>query len=221
MSTRSQTNPPNRNQTYSPNRNQPNPSPKKAGVGTRIKGIFETAHGIGESIRGRMLGAIDDLTFSGSAESKSRHADLAHRGRTEAETGMAHIYGYADPNVYREELSRMPNSTTATFGSARTAGTGHGGPSQDGYYSRGSRVDSEYGADDGHGQPAVQGYGQQQPAVDQNTQMGPAANGRGGLFHRTPQNAGPERMKRDIPPELPPKRQTQATDDNQRGQTYQ
>jgi len=215
------------------NRNQHNPSPTRAGMGTRVKGVFETAHGVGDNIRGRTLGAIDDLTFSSSSESKSRHTSLADRGRTEAETGMAHMYGYADPDVYRQELSRMPNST-GTFGNGHTTGTGPGTgdvrAGQDNHYGRDGRMDGGvgkgtggYGTDDGYGQPGVQGFEQQQPPIDRNTQMGPVAEGGGGLSpNRAPQNAGSEqRIKRDFPPGLPPRRQAQTTGDDQHGQTYQ
>ena len=166
------------------------------------RGVFETAHGVGDNVRGRTLGSIDSLTF-GSAESKSQHASLADRGRTEAETGMAHIYGYADPDVYRQELSRMPGFT-GTLGTGNTTGTGPGTgdvrAGQDGPYGRDGRVDGGvgkgaggYGTDDGYSQPGVQGLEQQQPAIDRNTQTGPVADGRGGLSpNRAPQNAGSE-----------------------------
>ena len=251
------------------NRNQANPPPTRAGVCTRIKsvvfnytpgpthltfcrnrGVFETAHGVSENFRGRTLGAIDNI--AGSSESKSHHASLADRGRMEAETGMAHVSGYADPNAYRDELDRKSNSTTQTFGNDRATGTGHGRgygrAEEEDNYGRDSRVDGGVGrgmggygrADDGRGRPmGVQGFEQQPlPAIDRNI-PGPVTDQKGRLSSNpNRQNASSEagwtsisqagsltptqqRMKRDFPPELPPRPQTQATDNDHHGQIYQ
>ena len=144
------------------------------------RGVFETAHGIGENIRGRTLGAIDDVTSSGTNESKSRHTALADSGRMKAETGMAHIYGYADPDVYRGELGRVSNQT-GTSGSGHTTGTGPGrgyvGAGEDDYHGRSNGVDGGadgYGPGDGKNRPSGQGF--------ENHQPGPASdhNGWGG-----------------------------------------
>ena len=164
----------------------------------------------------------------------------------EAETGIAHISGYADPNAYRGELGRISNSTTRTFRNGQTSGTWPGGgyvrtEEDDYYYGRDGRGTGGYGADDGYGRPGVQGFERQQPAIDRNTQMDPGVvDERGGLSpNRGPQNAGSEagwtymsqagsltptqqRMKRDFPPDLPPRPQmNQAEDNDQHGQTYQ
>lgn len=193
------------------------------------RGVFETAHGIGENIRGRTLGAIDNVTNSGSAESKSHHVSLADRGRMEAETGMAHISGYSDPNVYRNELGHTSNSTPRTFGDGHATGmgpgTGYVRAEEDDYYGGGGRMDGaiDRRASEGFGRPGVLGFEQKQPAIDRNNQD-PITDQSGGLSispNRCPQNAGSEagwtsmsqaaaltptqqRIKRDFPPELPP-----------------
>jgi hypothetical protein len=164
---------------------------------------------------------------------------------------MAHMYGYADPNVYRNELSRMTNSTTGTSGN-HTTGTGPGTGymrAEDGYGHGdgvGGGVDggaggygTHNGYDTGYGRSGVQGFEQQQPPMNRNTQMGPDTDGMGGLSpNRGPQNVGSEagwtsmsqagtltptqqRIKRDFPPELPPRSQAQPADNDQRGQMYQ
>lgn len=257
------------------NHTQPDPSSTRPSVGTRIKrvslplylyrsrnltyileryrGVFQTVHGVGENIRGRTLGAIDDVTKSGSPESKSRYTSLADRGRMEVETGMARVYGYPDPNaanVLHNEPGRLPPSNTAnteTFRSGHTTGadpgtgynpgTGYTRTGENDYDYRGrdggvSSGAGGYGADDGYGQPGVQNFRNQQPAFDGNTGMGSLSPNRG------PQSAGPEggssstsqagaltppqqRVKGDAPPELPPRPQGQATNNDQRAQMYQ
>ena len=255
------------------NNTQTNPSSTQTGVGTRIRraptpsiirsrsltpkylnferhrGVFETAHGIGENIRGRTLGAIDNVTTSGPPKSNSRHSSLVDRGRMEVETGMAHIYGYPDPhaaNASRNEPGHLPQSNTGTFGNGHTAGTGPGtgymrtGKNDYDPHGRGYDVDGRagggpggYGTDDEYGQPGAQNFERkQQPVIDGNRDMGSDPSGRDGLSpNRGPPNAGPEvsrssmslagvltptqqRIKRDSPPELPPRPQAQATDND-------
>jgi hypothetical protein len=193
---------------------------------------------------------MDGMTSSGSDESKSHYISIADRGRTEAETGVAHMYGYADPNEYRDELSRMPNSTTGAFRSGHTTETGPGKSyvraGQDEYYGRNGRMDGGverevggYGRDDGRGRPGgAQGFEQPPPAIDGNKQGDPGVtDGRDGLHPtRTPQNTeagwtsmsqagsltpAQQRMKRDFPPELPSRSQAQTVDDNRHGHIYQ
>jgi len=208
---------------------------------------------------------------------------MADYGRMEVETGMAHIYGYPDPNaenVSHNEPGPMPRpTTTGTFGSGHTTGTGPGtGPAEHDYPGHGDvgkgveREAGGYGADDGSGRPGTQNLEQQQPAIDQNNmEMGPSTDPRGGSLspnrgpQRTgsgggrsrtsqagndprrgslspnrgpPQRAGSEgglsqtsqagnltpvkqRVGRDFSPELPPRPQAQATDNDKRGQMYQ
>ena len=98
-----------------------------------------------------------------------------------------------------------------------------------------------YGADDGYDQPGAQHFGRQQPAIDRDREMGPVdPSVNGGLSpNRGPQNAGSEvgrssmsvqaavltstkqMMKRDPPPELPPRPQARAADTDHTTQMYQ
>jgi len=222
----------------------------------RHRGVFETAHGIGENIRGRTLEAIDNMTSSGPPENNSRYSSIADHGRMEVERGMARIYGYPDPNaanVLRNEPGRPPQPNTVTPGSGHTTGTGpgagymHTGEKDYESYGRSSDGDSGvgrgtggYGADDGYDQPGAQNFGRQQPAIDGDREMGPDPSGSSGLSpNRGPQNAGSEvrrssmsvravvltptqqMMKRDPPPELPPRPQARAADTDHTTQMYQ
>jgi len=176
---------------------------------------------------------------------------MADRGRMEVETGMAHIYGYPDPNaanVLRNEPVRSPQSTAGTFGSGHTTGTSTGtGYTATGEndYERGDDVGggvergtNRYRTDDEYGQPGGQNFERQQPAIDGNKEKGPDPSWRDDLSpNRGPQNAESEvsqssmsqigvltptqQMKRGPPPELPPRAQAQATNDDHTTQMYQ
>lgn len=182
-------------------------------MGTRIKGAFETIQGLGEFFRGRTLEAIDKFTKSGSDASRSRNTSLLDRGRTQVETGMAHMYGYADPEVYRDELRHLSNTAAGAPGSGHTTETGPGS----GYASEREGV-----YDDRAGRPGGQDFSQQQPANNRNTQIGSPDDRRGGSpQNRTPQNAGSEqRTKRDFLPEIPPRSQGKSAGDDQYEQMH-
>ena len=145
------------------------------------------------------------MTHSGSDDSRSRHATLAERGRLEAETGMAHLSGYADPDVYRAELNRTSNTTSQSIANGHATGTGPGRgyvrAEEDDYHGQHGREGggvgrgtSVHGTDDGYGRPGgVRGFEQQCQPIDQNPQMGPVNDDKGGLsLNRNPQNVGSE-----------------------------
>ena len=208
------------------------------------RGVFETAHGIGENIRGRTLGAIDDMTKSGTPGTTSHYTSMADRGRVETERGMAHIYGDPSPNqgrVFHNEPDRMPQPT---FGGSHTTGTGPGtGLAEQVYYGRGDVGRGSGKEAGGYGMPHDGGGAQnleQQPAIDRNMEMGPNTDPRRGSLspNRRHQSAGPgegwsptsqaeeitpaqQGVRRDFPPELPPRPQAQTTDNGQHGQIYQ
>ena len=176
---------------------------------------------------------------------------MADRGRMETETGMAHIYGYADPNtgnVSHNEPGRIPQPTSGIPGSGHTTATGPGTSlaehDDDGRGDVGSGVGrqaSGYGTtDDGSGRPGSAQNLEQQPTIDRNPEMGPSNDPRMGRLspNRGPPNAGPDagwsptsqaggltpsqqRVGRDFPPDLPPRPQGQAADNDQHGQMYQ
>ena len=215
------------------------------------RGVFETVHGIGENIRGRTLEAMDDVTKSGTPESKSRYATMADRGRMEAETGIARIHGHPDPHAgkaFDNKPGSLPQPTTGIPGSGHTTGTGPGTgyTGEQDYYRGGGgvgtgvgKVAGGYGTDDGYGPPGVRNPEHQQPAIDRSTGVGPHPDERVSQPpNRTFQNAGPEmdgssrpqagapippqqRVGPDAPLEPLRRPQAQATGDDQHGQMYQ
>ncbi|GLB36868.1 hypothetical protein LshimejAT787_0311550 [Lyophyllum shimeji] len=62
----------------------------QAGATDRMKGAYELVHGIGEAIRGGALSAVDSLAHSKSAKENEL---IEHRGRLEAEQGLAKLKG--------------------------------------------------------------------------------------------------------------------------------
>jgi len=144
------------------------------------------------------------------------------------------------------------NTVTSGSGHTTGTGPGAGymrtGEKDHEPYGRSSDVDGGvgrgtggYGADDGYDQSGAQNFERQQPAIDGDREMGPDPSGSGGFYpNRGPQNAGSEArrssisvqaavltptqqtMKRDPPPELPPRPQARATDTDQTtSQMYQ
>lgn len=181
-------------------------------------------------------------------ERTSHYTSLAERGRMEAETGMAHIYGDPDPNMgkpFHEGPGRMPYPTTGAPRTGHTSETGPGmGPTLTGQRGdvdgRTVRGGSGYGTDDRVGPSSGVQNVEQQPAIDRNTErVGPNTGGGSLSPNRGPPNTGSEvgwsstsqagaltpnqqRMERDFPPDLPPRPQAQLTENNQRsGQMYQ
>jgi len=231
------------------NHTQANPSSTRPSVGTRIRGVFETAHGIGDNIRGRTLGAIDHLTCTGSPDSKSHHSSIADRGRMETERGMARIYGYPDPNAVDHPQNapvRFPQPDSGALGSGHATGTGSGAGymreddygHDGGMYGGVGKGAGGYGTNDGYGQTRIQNFDHQQPTIDENTRVGPDSGGKGGLSPmRAPQDTGSEtgqpsmpqaenypptqKRIRDISPDPPPQPQPQAADNDQHARMYQ
>lgn len=68
--------------------NNSNPS----GVGDKVKGVFETVHGLGDALRAQGMEAID--TTLKTPHKSEEHASLAEQGRREVESGMAKLRGY-------------------------------------------------------------------------------------------------------------------------------
>lgn len=81
-----------------------------ATVGQKVKGAFQTVHGLGESIRGNAMDFVDEAT--GTA--KRGHGATA-RGEAEAQQGIANMEGRAPP------VGTAPAAGTTTSTSASTA----------------------------------------------------------------------------------------------------
>lgn len=73
----------------------PNPTsnepPKSSGgtFGGRVWGLWEVIHGLGESIRGTTMGAVDTMTHCDS----SKHDTIASQGRAEMQRGLSNLSG--------------------------------------------------------------------------------------------------------------------------------
>lgn len=232
--------------SQSDNNNHTNSPSTRPGVGTRIKGVFQTVHGIGENVRGRTLEAIDNLTTSGPpGTGKSRHGSIADRGRMEVETGMAHIYGHPDPhagNVSRNEPGRIPEPVTGTFGNGHATGTGPGGMGHtdtgETDYERHGRGNGDAEGEFGKGQSGSETSGrygrhgaqnhEDQPVIDRNTETGLDLGGRGDTSpNHGPQNpseggwSSKPQTEAFTPTQQRMGPQTRAADNDQHKQMYQ
>ncbi|KAJ6474544.1 hypothetical protein DFH09DRAFT_1218086 [Mycena vulgaris] len=65
-------------------------SSTSAGIGTKLKGGVQVAKGLGDSVRGTTMGAIDTVEHRDS----SLNDEMARRGRMEIEQGIAMIKGH-------------------------------------------------------------------------------------------------------------------------------
>ena len=84
-----------------------------SGIGDKIKGAFQVAHGVGDAIRGSTLGAADSAMSHNEAQAKN--AGIANKGSAEYSEGM---------NRMRGTGGNYPPSTNTT--STTTASTGPG-----------------------------------------------------------------------------------------------
>ncbi|KAL4079827.1 hypothetical protein J3A83DRAFT_4368674 [Scleroderma citrinum] len=62
-------------------------------LGNKLKGAAQVVHGIGESIRGTVLGAVDSIAHTPSSEAK--YEATASKGKAEIEEGIAKVRGHA------------------------------------------------------------------------------------------------------------------------------
>ncbi|KAJ7808644.1 hypothetical protein B0H13DRAFT_1972003 [Mycena leptocephala] len=96
-----------------------NPQPKSstsAGIGMKVKGGVQVAKGLGHSVRGTTMSAIDSVEHRDS----SGNDEIARRGRMEIDQGIAMIKG------------RSMNSTTIGSHDAAAQSTGPAGNSLQG-----------------------------------------------------------------------------------------
>ncbi|KAI0064329.1 hypothetical protein BV25DRAFT_1990075 [Artomyces pyxidatus] len=140
----------------------PGPGQTGSGIGSKIKGAAQIVHGIGESIRGQTLGAVE------SGEGKETHAGIATRGRNEVEQGWSKFEGRPLPartgagtgapgaqDPIHGTGAGVQNATTAgTTGAPQVNQTGFtGAPGQGTSNARGGQVGNarangnEFGAD--------------------------------------------------------------------------
>ncbi|KAJ7053555.1 hypothetical protein C8F01DRAFT_1375123 [Mycena amicta] len=110
--------------------------PQTAGVMDSVWNVFQLVHGVGETIRGTILGAIDDVENRG----EQRHHDIARAGQTEAATaarslglwsgsdeaeGPAPTSGYdAQPPSYTSGYGTGTAANSSSSDDTKRSGTG-------------------------------------------------------------------------------------------------
>ncbi|KAJ7190583.1 hypothetical protein GGX14DRAFT_47764 [Mycena pura] len=62
-------------------------SSNRTGIGSKIKGAVQVAHGLGENVRGTILGGVETALHKDSAANDA----IAERGRAEHADGMAKV----------------------------------------------------------------------------------------------------------------------------------
>jgi len=151
-----------------------------SGIGDKVKGAFETVHGLGDSLRGQGMQALDSAFKT--PQKADEHATLAEKGRQEFESGLAKFRGQGasngaesrhpdqgsqDTSGNRSTTNDDPSSTTdVRSGNNHSTGvaksvTGSGRATQ--ADENGARGTSEYGADprykqdDNHGTTETRG----------------------------------------------------------------
>ncbi|KAJ3857254.1 hypothetical protein EV368DRAFT_77871 [Lentinula lateritia] len=60
-------------------------------VGERVKGVFNTVHGLGENVRATALGAVD--TMAHDKEGEMKNDQIAQQGRLETTRGIEQMSG--------------------------------------------------------------------------------------------------------------------------------
>ncbi|KAJ7289438.1 hypothetical protein C8J57DRAFT_1459439 [Mycena rebaudengoi] len=79
-----------------------------AGIGTKLKGGVQVAKGLGDTVRGTTMGAVDAVEHRDS----SVNDEIARRGRMEIEDGIAMIKGHPVANRPKPEVGA--HNATAT-----------------------------------------------------------------------------------------------------------
>ncbi|KAL4079835.1 hypothetical protein J3A83DRAFT_4185776 [Scleroderma citrinum] len=90
-------------------------------LGNKLKGAAQVVHGIGESIRGTVLGAADSIAHTPSSEAK--HEATTTKGKAEIEEGIAKVRGYTSGG----NLGAPGEAHSTSGGEAQSATAGNGG----------------------------------------------------------------------------------------------
>ncbi|KAI0044940.1 hypothetical protein FA95DRAFT_1680808 [Auriscalpium vulgare] len=99
-----------------------NPGSTGSGLGSKLRGVAEVAHGIGDSLRGRAMGAVE------GGQKKQENAGIATRGREEVERGMSRIDGRPLPGA-----AGAGPASGAAHGMGDDIGAGPGSGASGGY----------------------------------------------------------------------------------------
>jgi len=96
-------------------------------LGEKVRGAFETVHGVGDSIRARGMIALDNAL--GTTQNNEKYAELAEQGRLEAASGMARLGGPKNTATGAHAVNdpaRSNNTDSLEDGPSNTAGHGGG-----------------------------------------------------------------------------------------------
>ncbi|KAJ6570334.1 hypothetical protein B0H10DRAFT_2237951 [Mycena sp. CBHHK59/15] len=105
------------------------------GVMNKLQNVFQIIHGAGDSVRGTILGAIDEMENRG----ETKHHEIARRGKAELDEAYARLWGTGpSTQVQSAPASSEPpltgyNTGPPAYHSTGGAGSGAGGlPSNSG-----------------------------------------------------------------------------------------
>ncbi|KAJ6505613.1 hypothetical protein DFH09DRAFT_1375255 [Mycena vulgaris] len=80
----------------------------KPGIGSKIKGAVQVVHGLGENVRGTILGGVDTVVHGNSADNDA----IAAKGREENAEGLARMKGGPVAAEYARPTGSAPHGHT-------------------------------------------------------------------------------------------------------------
>ncbi|RXW23013.1 hypothetical protein EST38_g2843 [Candolleomyces aberdarensis] len=88
------------------------PTTRNAGAsaGNKVRGAFQAVHGVGESIRGNTMSALDSMIGRGNPETD----DIARRGQEETHRGVGNMRGW-DDDPARVTSGQHPSTANPTY----------------------------------------------------------------------------------------------------------
>ncbi|KAJ7878016.1 hypothetical protein B0H13DRAFT_1971636 [Mycena leptocephala] len=72
-----------------------------------FRSVFQIMHGIGENVRGTLLGAIDDLENNG----EQKHHEVARQGRAEMDEAFQKLWGTGGSQRAHDQITPSANAT--------------------------------------------------------------------------------------------------------------
>ncbi|KAJ7681033.1 hypothetical protein DFH06DRAFT_434538 [Mycena polygramma] len=91
---------------------RPESTPTESGVMTTVWNVAQLLHGLGENVRGTILGAIDDLERKG----EEKHHQVARQGKAEIEEAFQKLWGSGPSGSQPAEIP--PSAQTSGYDAA-------------------------------------------------------------------------------------------------------
>ncbi|KAF7339127.1 hypothetical protein MVEN_01989400 [Mycena venus] len=101
---------------------RPTASNDESGVMSTFRSVFQLVHGVGENVRGTVLGTIDDWENRG----EQKHHDVARRGRAEIDEAFQRLWGTSGATAAQVQPSASTTGYDAAPPTYQTSGTGYG-----------------------------------------------------------------------------------------------